>query len=946
MNRNPSQFLLHEQFDAQARRTPGRPALLCGEDSISYAGLQEQSDRAAAALRAAGIGPGCAVGLHAERSIPWVAGLLAVLKTDAAVVPLPPSYPQARLREILEFGRLDAVVDLAAAPLPEPLPGRRLRLEELVAAGGDGPATRSGSPDQPAFVLASSGSTGRPKLIVRSHRSFFHRLGWTWNQLPFADGEVCCQKAHLTTTHAVYELCEPLLRGVPTVIVPDAVVRDLEGFWDTVRSREVTRLLVVPSVLRASLDMPEFAPPPLRVVVLMGEYVPPGLAGRAIAAFPDGTVLCSIYGSTEASSTLLCDLRAAFRPGEELPLGTPLTPDVRALVLGEDLAPVASGEAGRLFMQGTPLFAGYFRDPDLTSSVLVDLPDGSGPAFDTRDQVRLRSDGSLEFLGRVDETVKVRGFRVDLPEVERTLLRHPGIRQAAVVVGGDAGSATLLAFYVPASVDRDDVYRELRKRLPDYMVPSVLEGVDAFPLTSSHKVDRVRLAREHAARTRATAEDRASLSDTERRVAAEWERVLGHGGFGPERSFFEAGGTSLTVFALVHRLRVAFGLDRDLLPEQTVYRTPTLAGLAARIDAIRTGGEAPAAGRTPLLVTLRAARAPDHPPFFVIASAGGTLGAYERLARELATPREIVGVRDPYVWGERDPAEGFDRWVSRYVESIRDRQPSGPYFIGAYSSAGAFGYEIARRLRAAGEDVDLLALIDPLALARRRGRRSFGWWALRATYLRPPLRALVRLAGRLRAPLVRWRVRRGTGLPAGFAPPDQEIRRLATEMTRDRGHLLSVAALFELNSGLPFALAERDFEGVEPEDYLGVFVAKVRSLMPEVDAESLERIVGQYELQIRAQHAFEPSRYDGRVLLVEPATPYAGLVAALLRPYLPGLRATTVPLGPPSDRTREITARFGALVAHYRSMRDDTFVRGLAEKLDPLLEPTGASRSG
>ena len=876
------------------------------------------------------------MGLHAERSISWVVGLLAILRTGASVVPLPPSYPVERLRALLEFARLDAIVDAEATPMPPGLPGRTLRLEALDRAGAAGRAAEEVDPDAPAFVLASSGSTGHPKLIVRSHRSFFHRLGWTWATHPYRPDDLCCQKAHLTTTHAVYELFEPLLGGAPVLIVPDEEVRDLEGFWETVRTRGVTRLLLVPSVLRASLDMPRFTPPPLRLVVLMGEYVPPGLAERAIAAFPPETALVSIYGSTEASSTLLCDLRADLRRGEELPLGRPLTPDVRAHVLGPDRTPVAPGGEGRLFMEGSPLFAGYFRDPELTDSVFVEAPGHPGPLFDTRDQVRLRPDGSLEYLGRVDATVKVRGFRVDLPEVERALLSHPGVTQAAVVADeADDGSARLLAFHVPAAVERSDIYATLRERLPDYMLPAEVLGLDALPLTASHKLDRMRLLEERAVSGRTTAPAR-DLTEDESRVAAEWERVLGRRAPGPDVSFFEAGGTSLRVFALVHRLREAFGLDRARLPEPVVYRAPTIAQQAVLLDAIRAGRGSAVAGSTPILVTLRAARDDaDRGPLFLVSSAGGTLGAYERLAAALATPREIVGIRDPYIWGERDPRESFEAWVGRYAGAVRERQPHGPYVVAAYSSAGAFGLEIARRLRATGQDVALLALVDPLALARG-GRGSFGWWALRATWLRPPLRALVRLAGRLRAPALRL-LRTPEPTAPDTALGEEEFARVSREAVTSSGHLSALSALFELNSGVPVTLTEADFEGVEPERRLDRFVERVRERMPEVERESLERIVIQYGLQIRAQHAWRPSRYDGRVLLVEPQTSYAGLTAALLRPYIRDLRAVKVPLGAPSPRTREITARFGALVPHYRSMRDDTFVAGLARELDAEL---------
>ncbi len=934
MAQTDSQQLLHVQFEEQARRTPDAVALYAGTDAISFAELNARADRVAAGLRAHGIAAGSTVGLHLERSIAWVAAVLGILKTNAAVMPLPPTYPPGRLREIVSHAGLDAVLDDATTPLDRSLTVPILHLEDLPPGPDTGADVGPGQADQPAFILCSSGSTGTPKMIVRSHRSFQHRLRWTWERHPYAAGDVCVQKAHATTTHGIYELFEPLLRGVPVVILPDEQARDLEVFWDTIRARGVSRLLIVPSALQSSLDMPGFTPPPLDVVVLMGEYVNPRLAERAVNAFPPHTHVYSIYGSTEASSTLVCDLRESFRPGEELPLGKPISPDVRALVLGPDLEPVAPGQEGRLHIAGPALFTEYFRSPELTASVLVHGSRHGDPLYDTHDQVRHAPDGSLQFIGRVDDTVKIRGFRVDLQEVERALLSHPGVRQAAAIVGGsEAGGATLHAFVSPAGLDRDAIYRTLRDRLPTYMLPSTVAGLEAFPLTDRGKLDRARLLRDQSAPHAAPVAGRA-LTDTERQVSDIWAELLGHEMFALDSSFFEVGGTSLTVFSLVHRLRTACALDRARLPEQSVYRYPTVETLAACIDRARSGQSAPDDERTPMLVTMRQATEPGRAPLFLVASAGGTLGAYDKLARELRTSREIIGVRDPFIWGERELAEGFQRWVDRYVAAIRGRQPHGPYYLIAYSSAGSFGYEIARRLRAEGEEVAILVLIDPLALDRA-DRRRFGWWALRVTYSRPPLRALVRLAGWLRVPMYRLF---GAGRDRLPAPPSgPEVQELSRAATRDQGHLQTFAALLELNTGLPLALDAGDFVGQSPDGYLQVLLARIGSVMPDVDPATIERIVIQYSFQVRAQHAYQLRPYDGSVLLVEPATRYQGVASAHLRPYVKKLRVRAVPLSKPADRIRVITDRFGPLEAHYRSMRDDQFVNGLARAIDPLL---------
>ena len=298
MDRAEPGFLLHVDFEAQASLTPGAIALHFAGATITYAELGQRMARVAGALNRRGIGAGCYVGLHVDRSIDYVASVLGILKANAAVVPLPPAYPRARLAEILGFAGLDAVIDHPDTALA-PVPGTRvLSYADLVAEAYDAGALASGNPDQPAFVLASSGSTGKPKLIVRSHRSFYHRLCWTWTHHPYGPDERCVQKSTMTTTHSLYELFEPLLRGVPILVLGDPETRDLKGFWETINAWSITRLLVVPSALQVSLEFPGFAVPSMKVVVLMGEYVHQKLAGRAIEAFPAQTSIYSIYGST------------------------------------------------------------------------------------------------------------------------------------------------------------------------------------------------------------------------------------------------------------------------------------------------------------------------------------------------------------------------------------------------------------------------------------------------------------------------------------------------------------------------------------------------------------------------------------------------------------------------------------------------------------------------
>jgi amino acid adenylation domain-containing protein len=929
-------FRFDTAFEQQAARTPGAVALRSPEGTVTYAELDARANQVANHMRAAGIPSGAFVGLHMERSIGAVAATLGILKAEAAVVPLPPSWPADRIGEILGYARLDAVIDAGATQLAADPEVRVLRFEDASHADTATPArVLVGGTGHPAFVICSSGSTGTPKMIVRSHGSFFHRLQWTWDHHPYSVDDVCVQKSFQATTHSIYELFEPLLRGVAVRIVPDESLRDLSSFWDLLVAERVTRLLIVPSMLQASFDLPEFVAPPLRVAILMGEHVSAALASRAAAAFPAGTKIFSIYGSSEASSTLVTDLRSPFFSGEDPPLGSPISPDVRASVLDADLEPVAPDGTGMLHISGSPLFTGYFRNPEGTEAVFVTRDHER--LYRTGDQVRVLADGSFLFVGRADDVVKVRGFRVDLGEVERWLSRGPGVQQCVVAPYPDATSAaTLLGFVTPADAQQAPLFAWLRSHLPGYMLPSAIVPMEVFPRTPSGKIDRRRLVADHL-RDLANAPVVNYESETERTVASLWGDLLQLRVVERDRSFFEIGGTSLTVFAAAHRLREAFGLTSKALNAATLYTHTTVAAVAAAID------YGAATEEENVLVLLRRGDGSGRPPLFVISSAGGTLGAYDKVVRALRTPRDIVGLRDPFLAGDRDPTEGFQRWAHRYTDAVRRRQPRGPYHILAYSSAGAFGYEIAQQLRAYGEDVALLALVDPVAMDYLNPRR-FGHWALSARFMSGRVRRLVRWGGRLRAvvPLA-LRTQRSSANANDWTLSALEFEAHASWATSDRDNILRFAALLELNTGRPFAIQGPELDAAAPSAYLDVLLARVARVDASIDPEMIRRAVIQYELQVKSQHRYRPQRYDGAVYMFDAAGPFGGLPAIHMRPFVRRLYARSLPLDGLSDRARDLLAPFPeGLRAHYGCMRNDTFSQRLAAELDAALKAVDA----
>jgi hypothetical protein len=404
-----------------------------------------------------------------------------------------------------------------------------------------------------------------------------------------------------------------------------------------------------------------------------------------------------------------------------------------------------------------------------------------------------------------------------------------------------------------------------------------------------------------------------------------------------DRSFFEMGGTSLTVFAAAHRLREAFGLTSKALSAATLYTHTTVTAVAAAID------RGAAAQEENVLVPLRRGDGSGRPPLFVVSSAGGTLGAYDKAVRALRTPRDIVGLRDPFLAGDRDPTEGFQRWARRYTDAIRRRQPRGPYHILAYSSAGAFGYEIAQQLRADGEHVALLALVDPVAMDYLNPRR-FGHWAFSARFMSGRVRRLVRWAGLLRAVVPRaLRAKRSAANANNWTLSAPEFEAHASWATSDRDNILRFAALLELNTGRPFAILAPELDAVAPSAYLDVLLARVARVDASIDPEMIRRAVIQYELQVKSQHRYRPQRYDGALHMFDAAGPFSGLHAVHVRPFVRRLYARSLPFDGLSYRVRDLLAPFPeGLRAHYGCMRNDTFAQRLAAELDAALKAVEA----
>jgi amino acid adenylation domain-containing protein len=582
---------LAQRFEDQVEESPTAVALIDGVKQFTFRELNERANKLAHYLKKLGVEPEVPVALFVERSADMIVALLGVLKAGGAYVPLDVSYPNERVAYVLQDCK--ARVVLTQEQSRSRVDVGDCHVVALDSDWGQIEAESSSNPRMPltaanaAYVIYTSGSTGKPKGVVGLHGATRNRLEWMYQRYPFAADEVCCQKTSLSFVDSIWEIFGPLLHGVPLFIVPDDVVKDVSRFIEALNEARVTRLVLVPSLLRAMLETGDALGarlPRLKSWTCSGEALPSGLVKSFQEQLPDAALL-NLYGSSEVAADVTYYDVQSSEPDDSIPLGRPIA-NTEIYILDRNLRPVPTGVIGDIYAGGDGLARGYFERPELTAEKFIPHPFASEPGprlYNTGDLGRLRRDGAIEYRGRSDHQVKIRGSRVELGEVETALLTHPNILEGIVVNQPDSGGENQLTAYVrsetPALSSRD-IRAYLRDKLPEFMVPAAVVVLDDFPRTASGKVDRLRLPQD----VRASADYVAPRTLTEEIVAGVIADVLKLDHVGVNDDFFELGGHSLLIPRLTSRLNELFGAE---LPLRALFDNSRISELAETIANLR-----------------------------------------------------------------------------------------------------------------------------------------------------------------------------------------------------------------------------------------------------------------------------------------------------------------------------------------------------------------------
>lgn len=711
-------FTLAQLVAEQASKTPDAPALADAHIELSYRQMREQVVALATVLRQRGVKPGDSVAVALPRSVFLTLALHGIVEAGAAWLPLDTGYPDERLLMMLEDAKPSLLITTDdQLPRFNDLPIATLSYNTLLPAA-EGEPLRLAQPDQTAYIIFTSGSTGRPKGVMVGHTAIVNRLMWMQDHYPLEASDVVAQKTPCSFDVSVWEFWWPFIAGAKLVMAEPDAHRDPQAMQRFFAQYGVTTTHFVPSMLAAfvaslsaeSVDCCRT----LKRVFCSGEALPTALCRewQQLTQVP----LHNLYGPTEAAVDVsgypAFGAELAAVEGNSVPIGFPVW-NTGLRILDAMMRPVPFGVAGDLYLTGIQLAQGYLGRPDLTASRFIADPFAPGERmYRTGDVARWLDNGAVEYLGRSDDQLKIRGQRIELGEIDRAMLALTDVEQAvahacvlnqAAATGGDARQ--LVGYVVSASglpLDRDALLASLRTQLPPHMVPVVLLQISALPLSANGKLDRKALP------LPALSPDvpgRAPATETERAVAQAFSALLGCEVNDTEADFFALGGHSLLAMRLAAQLSRTF--SRKVTPGQIMVAA-TVGKLSALLEAQISDEQARRLGYETLLPL----RESHGPTLFCFHPASGFAWQFSVLARYLSPRWSIAGIQSPRPQGPMQQSADLDGVIEHHLATLRAQQPHGPYYLFGYSLGGTLAQGIAARLRQQGEAVDFLGLLD------------------------------------------------------------------------------------------------------------------------------------------------------------------------------------------------------------------------------------------
>jgi amino acid adenylation domain-containing protein len=694
---------IHQLFEHQAARTPDQIALIFEGTTLSYAELNNKANQLAHYLQDKGVKPETLVGICVNRSLDMMVALLAILKAGGAYVPFDPDYPQERLSFIAEDTGIDLLI--TQSDLTAGLPVFNCELYTLdtdsqqLSAYPTSNAVSDVKAENLAYVIYTSGSTGIPKGVMMQHDSVSNQLMWIAQYLQINNTDIILQQTSISFDVSVLELFEGLISGGKLVIAKPDGHRDNLYIIDLIQSQNITTMHLSPSVLKILMDTSGFDQSvSLRQVCSAGEALPVSIANNF--SNRSNASLFNMYGPTEAAVIATSSPITKKINRNSVPIGKAVN-NTQLYILDENYQLVSEGEVGELYIGGIQVARGYLNRPELTQERFIKGLFNQKQLYKTGDRARYLANNDIDYLGRVDHQIQLRGNRIEPGEIETRLIQHPDIKNALVVLReGQFNNQYMVAYLISdTSINNSEIRAFLALTLISSMIPSAFVTLKEFPLTINGKVDRQALPEPHYYRSRTDKDFTAARNDSEQSLSTLWSELLSLQDVGIHDNFFEWGGDSLLAVELTHQMETILKLN---LPIMYIFENPTIVAILANLESLDQ--------RVNYSSLVNVQLKGSKTPLFYI----GTTGYASNLATVLADDQPIYGLN---VFGvpeavNPDLPVTIEIIAKQFLADIRKIQPIGPYQIASFCADTVMAYELAQQLYQQGQSVSLFATID------------------------------------------------------------------------------------------------------------------------------------------------------------------------------------------------------------------------------------------